>query len=222
MGGMNPGRKKLGRKMEAAVAALLAEPSHRAAAARAGVAESTLHRWLRDEPGFAAAYRAARRAVVEHAVAQLQALTGDAVARLRANLTCGTPHAEIRAAVAILGHALRGVEVLDVLARVQELERRDAEQERSHDAGGELDAPCGTPGEAAGAAGLDGQPDPDAPAEGPDGGDGVGGAEAGQVAGGDPQGLSEWAKLCDGTDRDDPAVQPPVGKVNGRGRPGAA
>jgi hypothetical protein len=196
---MNPGRKKLGRKMEAAVAALLAEPNHRAAAARAGVAESTLHRWLRDEPGFAAAYRSARRAVVEHAVAQLQALTGDAVARLRANLTCGTPHAEIRAAVAILGHALRGVEVLDVLARLAELEKAHADRNAAPPAG---EAGAIAPPDP----GLDAEPDLGPPAGGPAGGHDAGGAAAGPLAGGDPDGRGEWARLCDGLGRDDPAV----------------
>jgi hypothetical protein len=191
--------KKLGRKMEATIAALLTEPDHRAAAARAGVSVATLTRWLRGEPEFTAAYRAARRSVVEHAVAQLQALTSEAVARLQVNLTCGIPHAEIRAAVAILGHALRGVEVLDVLARVAELEKAHADRNAALPAG-----PVGE-GPGAAAAAPDGQPDPNALEGGPAGGDGAGGADAGPLAGGDPAG-GDWAKLCDGLGRDDPAV----------------
>jgi hypothetical protein len=40
------GRSKLTRKQEALIAALLTEPTHAAAAAKAGVSEATLHRWL--------------------------------------------------------------------------------------------------------------------------------------------------------------------------------
>jgi len=38
--------RKLGRKQETVIAALLTEPTHAAAAAKAGVSEATLHRWL--------------------------------------------------------------------------------------------------------------------------------------------------------------------------------
>jgi hypothetical protein len=100
------GRSKLRRKTEAAVAALLTEPTHAAAAARAGVAESTLHRWLR-RPEFQAAYRAARERVVDEAVGQLQRAAGEAVATLRANLAGPRPADQIRAAVAILGQLAR-------------------------------------------------------------------------------------------------------------------
>lgn len=43
--------EKLSRKQEALVAALLIEPTHAAAALKAGISEATLHRWLR-LPGF--------------------------------------------------------------------------------------------------------------------------------------------------------------------------
>jgi hypothetical protein len=57
-----PGRGKCPRQAEAAIAALLAEPTIEAAARKAGISESTLLRWLQ-EPAFKAAFRAARRQV---------------------------------------------------------------------------------------------------------------------------------------------------------------
>jgi hypothetical protein len=65
-----PGDKLTGRQA-AALAALLAEPTVQAAAVKAGIGERTLQRWLRD-PGFISEFRAARRQLVEGAVARLQ------------------------------------------------------------------------------------------------------------------------------------------------------
>ena len=65
------GRTKLNRKQEALIAALLTEPTHAAAAVKAGVSEATLHRWLR-LADFQAAYRQARRRIVETAIGRLQ------------------------------------------------------------------------------------------------------------------------------------------------------
>jgi hypothetical protein len=53
----------------------------------------------------------------------LQACT-EAVATLRKNLTCGKPSAENRAAATILEQATRGVELLDLCERVEQLEIR--------------------------------------------------------------------------------------------------
>jgi len=78
--------QKLTRKQEGAIAALLAEPTHAAASVVAGVAESTLHRWLQ-LPDFLRAYRQARRRVVEHAVGRLQRVTNRAVDALERNLS---------------------------------------------------------------------------------------------------------------------------------------
>jgi len=115
--------EKRSRRQEQAIAALLAEPTIEAAAVRAGVSANTLGRWLQDA-AFLSAYRDARRAVVESAIARIQGATSEAVDALRRNLTCGRPGDEIRAAVAILAHAARGVELLDLAARLDTLESR--------------------------------------------------------------------------------------------------
>jgi hypothetical protein len=56
-------------------------------------------------------------------VAQLQQATGEAVAALRRNLTCGTPAAEIAAAKAIIDQSVKGVELIDLAERVEALEQ---------------------------------------------------------------------------------------------------
>src|SRR5579872_3498854 len=95
---------KIDRKQEVAIAALLSERTQADAAAKVGIGEATLQRWLLD-PAFAAAYRAARRAAVENAVARLQAVTGQAVDTLLAVATNGARDSDrVRAAVALLDH----------------------------------------------------------------------------------------------------------------------
>lgn len=107
--------QKLTRKQEALIAALLCEPTHATAGAKAGVSEATLHRWLR-LPEFQAAYRQARRELVEGAIGRIQAATGQAVDTLLAVATGGAKDADrVRAAVALLDHAFRGTTEADAL-----------------------------------------------------------------------------------------------------------
>ena len=114
------GPRKLGRKQEALIASLLTEPTHAAAAAQAGVSEATVQRWLH-LPGFQAAYRQARRQLVEGAVGRIQAATGQAVDTLLAVARGGAKDADrVRAAVALLDHALRGLTAADALHGARE------------------------------------------------------------------------------------------------------
>jgi transposase-like protein len=69
-------------KQEVAVTTLLTCPTIVDAARRCGIAEVTLHRWLK-QATFQAAYRAARGAVVRQAITQLQRATSAAVQALR-------------------------------------------------------------------------------------------------------------------------------------------
>ncbi len=122
--------EKLTRKHEQAIAALLSEPSIKAAAESCGVGEATLYRWLQ-LPSFAVAYRAARRQVVERAVSELQAACGEAVATLKRNLTCDNhPAVQIRAAQIILEQAVKGIEIMDMQERVERLESLLETQEK--------------------------------------------------------------------------------------------
>lgn len=119
---MNGHGQKLTRKQEAVISALLSEPTHADAARKANIGESTLYRWLaRDE--FQAAYRDARRQIVDHAVSRLCGLTDQAVSALERNLTCGKAPAEIRAALGILDHVrafLGGEELEQIIAALEE------------------------------------------------------------------------------------------------------
>jgi uncharacterized protein with ATP-grasp and redox domains len=114
--------QKRDRLEDAALAALLSEPTIGLAAAKTGVSESTVRRWLQDAE-FQARYRTARRQVVEVAVSGLQQATSEAVDALRRNLTCGVPAAEIAAAKAVIDFAIKGVELTDLAERVEQLER---------------------------------------------------------------------------------------------------
>jgi hypothetical protein len=107
--------EKLTGKQEALIAALLSEPTHAAAAKKAGVGEATVGRWLQ-LPAFRVAYRQARRELVEGAVGRLQAATGQAVDTLLAVAKDGKRDADrVRAAVALLDHAFRGLTDADAL-----------------------------------------------------------------------------------------------------------
>jgi hypothetical protein len=78
---MNGHGEKLSRKQEQAIAHLLTAPPLGEAAAPTGIGEPTLRRWLKQEV-FRAAFRDARRAVVQQAIAQLQRTASQAVATL--------------------------------------------------------------------------------------------------------------------------------------------
>lgn len=65
--------------------------------AKVGIAPATLCRWLKLSE-FKAAYRQARRQIVETALGRLQQATDKAVEALERNLTCGHPESEIPAA----------------------------------------------------------------------------------------------------------------------------
>jgi hypothetical protein len=107
--------QKLTSKQEALIAALLTEPTYAAAAAKAGVSETTLYRWM-PLPSFRAAYRQARRELVEGAIGRMQAAVGQAVETLVEIARDGRRDGDrIRAATAVLDHALRGLSDADLL-----------------------------------------------------------------------------------------------------------
>ena len=119
----------LTKKQEAAIAALLSTSVMKDAAAQVGISDVTLWRWLQ-LPEFEAAYRAARRQVVERAITELQTAASEAVETLKRNLSCGKPEAENRAAQIIIEQAVKGVELIDLQERVERLETLLAEQEK--------------------------------------------------------------------------------------------
>ena len=73
---------------------LAAGASIRDAANKAGVGRRTLHRWMRDDPDFAAAYNAWRRELIDSARAL--AMTDDALATIRDAIVGGDAYAALQ------------------------------------------------------------------------------------------------------------------------------
>ena len=113
---------KLTFKQEQAVAALLSETTVSAAAEKVGINEATLYRWM-NLPPFEARYRKARRQVVEKATAQLQQNAWAASTTLLKLLGAGSESIRLRAAMAILDHANKGVEMMDFEDRLEAIEQ---------------------------------------------------------------------------------------------------
>ena len=111
------------RKRQAAIAALLGSPTLAHAAQTAGIGESTLLRWLREE-GFLREYRLAQREALAQAIATLQAASAAAVTVLRAAMLdqTATAAARIAAARVILEYSFRGAEIADLEERLALIE----------------------------------------------------------------------------------------------------
>lgn len=107
--------QKFTTKQEAMIAALLTEPTHLAAAKKAGIHPATFYRWMH-VPEFREAYREARRELVEVAIGRVQAGAGEAVETLLEVARGGKRDGDrVRAALALLDHALGGLSNADVL-----------------------------------------------------------------------------------------------------------
>jgi hypothetical protein len=111
-------------RQERMIVALLDHLTQEKAAAALGISTVTLWRQMQ-KPGFAAAFRQARRQAVSLSVARLQQATGAAVATLLRVMTDREAPAStrVRAAEMVLQSAFRGMEIEDIEARVTELER---------------------------------------------------------------------------------------------------
>lgn len=101
--------------------ALLNTASIADAAKLCGLSEETIYRYLKDAE-FQKEYRAARRALVETSISQIQKATSEAVETLQRNLRCENPAVEVRCAQIILEQAVKGVELIDVIERLEILE----------------------------------------------------------------------------------------------------
>jgi hypothetical protein len=110
----------------AMINALLTEPTHTAAARKAGVGEATLRRHLR-KPAFVSLLRNARRQSIDAAVGRLVASSTAAVQTLERLLTCEIPSVELRAAATILEMGVRTTTHDELLTRLEEVEREAAE-----------------------------------------------------------------------------------------------
>ena len=115
---------KFSRKMEEAVAALLTQRNVEEAARAAAIGAATLLRWQK-LPEFKKAFREARRAAHQQSNARLQQATSAAVSTLlKVMVDPATPAStKVRAADSVLNHSAKAIELEDIEARVEELER---------------------------------------------------------------------------------------------------
>jgi len=115
--------EKWSRKKDAAILALVTEPTIADAAKKAGISHATLHRWLQIKD-FKDAYREAKREAVSAAISRLQRTATEAVDALRdvMNDAESPANARVSAARAILELAIKAIELEDLEARVEQLE----------------------------------------------------------------------------------------------------
>jgi hypothetical protein len=117
-------------KQRAAIAALLDGRTQADAATAAGVTKRQLQRWLL-QPAFMVELRAGSDGAIRAASARLAALAEHAVNAMAETMQePTTPGAgmRLRAADALLGHALRIREHADILERLAQLEKMIDEQ----------------------------------------------------------------------------------------------
>ena len=116
--------EKWSRKKDAAILALVTEPTIADAAKKAGISHATLHRWLQIKD-FKDAYREAKREAVSAAISRLQQTATEAVDALRdvMNDTESPASARVSAARSILEIAIKAVELEDFERRLEALER---------------------------------------------------------------------------------------------------
>lgn len=107
-------------RQQRALTALLEEQNIRDAARRCRIPERTIYRWLSD-PTFRAKYRQCSRRLLENAAGTLRAAAGEAVETLRALLKTGNDSVRVRAAVALLGLAVK-VDTDELAVRLDALE----------------------------------------------------------------------------------------------------
>ena len=123
-------RKGRSSKADQVIVALLQHSSLEKAAAALGVSHVTLWRWMQKEE-FQQAYRKARRDTFSQSVARLQHASSAAVsALLRVMCDQNTPaSSRVRAADCVLEKGLRAMELEDLDARIQRLEKADKHPE---------------------------------------------------------------------------------------------
>lgn len=110
-------------KQARALAALLTEPTQKAAAQKAGISARCLRRYMID-PEFSEAYRRACTEFVDNATRQMQRSLSAAVDTLReiAEDPEAGKTARVAAARSILEHGLKYTELADIMGRIAKLE----------------------------------------------------------------------------------------------------
>lgn len=111
-------------QQDKAIEAILQQPTLARAAMAVGVHERTLRRWL-TEPLFGEAVRAARRVAYGHAIGLVQFYASVAVAALVkvVNDPAAPTNCRVTAAAVLLKFGREGIELDDLVGRVEALER---------------------------------------------------------------------------------------------------
>jgi AcrR family transcriptional regulator len=112
---------------EKVLIALIETSSIREAAKASGIGEATIYRYLQDKE-FLAEYRNARRQTVGSAIALLQNAASEAVERLKELQYCENPAVAARCAQIIFENSIKGMEMTDVLTRLEKLEDEHSKQ----------------------------------------------------------------------------------------------
>lgn len=110
------------RKEEQILAALISNPTIKAASQVCGVSETQIRERLR-KPLFKAKYDRLRRDMLEQATAYIQGVTSEAIEKIRdvMNDPGTAPQTQINAAEAILRNSLKLTEQNDILKQLAEL-----------------------------------------------------------------------------------------------------
>ena len=112
-------------RQQKALAALIRAPTMTVAAKEAGVGVSSLRRWLREDPAFVTAYRAALDELLKDASAQSKKNLSTALDVLAQIMENGeNSQARIAAAKATIEYSLRLNEAADVVERLTRLEEQ--------------------------------------------------------------------------------------------------
>ena len=116
--------RKLTRKQEEVIVALLSQRNVEEAARVTNIGARSIYRWMK-EPDFDWAFREAKRAAFSQAIARLHQMASAAVSTLgKVMVDANTPEAtKVRAADSILNHTIKAIENEEIEARVSELER---------------------------------------------------------------------------------------------------
>lgn len=116
--------KAADRKDELILAALLSHPTVKAAAAASGISETQIFARLRT-PAFKEKYDRARHELLAQSTAFIQAITGEALEKMRQimNDPDAAPQVQLNAASAIASNALKMTEQADILAQLAELKK---------------------------------------------------------------------------------------------------
>lgn len=119
-------------RQEKGIVALINETTVAAACRASGIGERTMHKWLKEDKNFAAAYRRARREAFSMSIALTQRYSAMAVTNLAKIMNDPASHntARVTAAVALLRYGRESIELDDLAARVDELEEQQQKEEQ--------------------------------------------------------------------------------------------